>query len=354
MTDASTAGVADRTVVITGAGGSIGAGVARAILAGGPRRLVLVDSSEANLYEVDSDLSSGSGAPRHVPMLGDVGDVGFLSEMFETHRPDVVYHAAAFKHVPLMEGHPVAAAWNNALATDTLARLAVQFAVGQVVMVSTDKAVRPASVMGATKRVAEMVLLVRGDASPRTRMRVLRLGNVLESRGSVVPLFRRRIAEGAPLPVTHPDVRRFMLTLDESVDLILRAGSLEGPGGLFVPVVGPPVLIVELARDMLLAAGRPADETGIVFTGLRPGDKMSEELHAPAETAVATKDPRLMRIEGPKPDSGILGQGMAALARAVGRRDAAAVVETLQDLVAGYYPSAAVLETIGRPIAESR
>ena len=161
-------------------------------------------------------------------MLGDVGDEALLAEVFETHRPDVVYHAAAFKHVPLMEGHPVAAARNNALATETLARLAVRFAAGQVVMVSTDKAVRPASVMGATKRVAEMALLARGDAGPR--MKVLRLGNVLESRGSVVPLFRGRIARGAPLPVTDPDVRRYMMTLEESVDLILRTERLQGPG----------------------------------------------------------------------------------------------------------------------------
>ncbi len=333
--------------MITGAGGSIGAGLSRAILASGPSRLVLVDNSEANLYEIDDDLASSPLPSRHVPMLGDVGDAAFLAEVFATHRPDVIYHAAAFKHVPLMEAHPVAAARNNALATETLARLAVQFAAGQVVMVSTDKAVRPASIMGATKRVAEMALLARGDAGPR--MKVLRLGNVLESRGSVVPLFRGRIARGAPLPVTDPDVRRYMMTLEESVDLILRTERLEGPGGVFVPVVGPPVRIVDLARDMLRAAGRPADETGIFFTGLRPGDKMSEDLHSPLETAVATEDPRLMRIEGPRPDSGLLAQRIAALGQAVGRRDAAAVVELLEGLVAGYRPSSAALQATGRP-----
>lgn len=338
--------------MITGAGGSIGAGLARAIVANRPGRLVLVDNSEASLYEIDADLSYGAGSSRHVPMLGDVGDEAFLADIFETHRPDVVYHAAAFKHVPLMESHPVAAARNNAIATGTLARVAVRFGTSQVVMVSTDKAVRPASVMGATKRVAEMALLARGDAGPR--MTVLRLGNVLGSRGSVVPLFRRRLAEGAPLPVTHPDARRYMMSLEEAVSLILRAGRLEGAGGLLVPVVGSPVRIVDLARDMLRGAGRPADDTGILFTGLRPGDKMSEALVSPAETTVPTADPRLMRVHGPQPDAAALTQGLAALDREVARRDAAAVIETLEALVDGYRPSAAALEAIGRPAAEAR
>ena len=174
------------------------------------------------------------------------------------------------------------------------------------------------------------------------------MGNVLESRGSVVPLFRGRIARGAPVPVTDPDVRRYMMTLEESVDLLLRTERLEGPGGVFVPVVGPPVRIVDLARDMLRAAGRPADGTGIFFTGLRPGDKMSEDLHSPLETPVATEDPRLMRVEGPRADSGLLAQRMAALGQAVDRRDAAAVIELLEGLVAGYRPSSAALQATGR------
>jgi FlaA1/EpsC-like NDP-sugar epimerase len=354
MGEDATTGDAGRAVLITGAGGSIGAALARAVRDSGPRALVLVESSEQNLYEIDSELSGLAGPRVHEAALGDVGDEAFLAEVLEAHRPEVIYHAAAFKHVPLMEGHPVAAARNNALATGTLARLAVGFSTKRLVMVSTDKAVDPVSVMGAAKRVGELALAaaVTDDSGPT--MKALRLGNVLESRGSVTPLFRRQIAAGTALTVTHPEVQRYMLTLADSVDLILRTARLEGPGGVFVPVLGPPVRILDLARDMLRSSGRALDDGSIVFTGLRPGDKISEELVSSAETALPTPDSRVMRVEGPRPDPAAFARGMVVLAEAVDRRDAASVVEALEVLVPGYRPSAAVLDAIGRSAAEMR
>jgi FlaA1/EpsC-like NDP-sugar epimerase len=344
---------AGETVLVTGAGGSIGGGLARALLGRGADRLVLVDASEPGLYEIDAELSEGAGPRRHVAILGDVGDEALVAEILEAHRPQVIFHAAAFKHVPLMESHPVAAARNNALAAATLARVASDLGSPEVVLVSTDKAAAPASVMGASKRAAELAFLARSEAGSRSRLKALRLGNVLESRGSVVPLFRRQIAAGRPPTVTHPDVRRYLLSLDAAVDLILHARRLAEPG-LLVPVLGEPVRILDLARDMLRSAGRPTDGDAVRFIGLRPGDKMVEVLTAPDEAAVPTADPRLRRVEGGCPDPGTISRALSALAGAVERRDGAAVLEAFRALAPGYEPSAAALGAAARPLAEAR
>jgi FlaA1/EpsC-like NDP-sugar epimerase len=335
-----------RKVLVTGAGGSIGAALARAIHATRPRALALLDSSEQALYEIDAELSAGLSPDLHSPLLGDVGDEGLLADVLTAFRPEVIYHAAAFKHVPLMERQPVAAARNNVLATWRLVRMSARHAVARLVMVSTDKAVEPASVMGATKRIAESVACVAGAG--HTDIRVIRLGNVLESRGSVAPLFRRQIAAGGPVTVTHPDARRYFLSLDDAVDLILRAGRIEGPGGVFVPVLAPPTRVVDLAARLIREGGRQPHEVPMVFTGLRPGDKMSESLVAAGETTARTSDPRLLRAR-PQPGEGDLAGQLARLEDAAGRRDAAAVLDLLQVMAPGYRPSVAALDAVGRP-----
>ena len=318
-----------KAVLITGAGGSIGSALAKAVLAQRPRKVVLVDHSEASLYEIDAELSREAGP--HVSILGDVGDKELLAEVFEEHRPETIFHAAAFKQVPMMEQNPIAAVKNNALATQTLIGVARSFGTSRVVLVSTDKAVRPASVMGASKRVAERIVLARCSDG-----RALRLGNVLESRGSVAPLFRRQAEAGGPLTVSHPDVRRYFLTLDEAVDLLLRTERMPFPG-VFVPVLRPQVRILELARDLVRASGNR--DVDIVFTGLRPGDKMSEDVLRDGEVATATADPGLLHVEDSASSEEGFSEQLAVLEECAARRDEAGLIRALGALVPDYRPS---------------
>ena len=230
---------AGKIVLITGAGGSIGSALVQAIAAQSPKLLILLDHSEQNLYEIETALSSSSTAPPFLAVLGDAGDRRLLASLFEENRPSMLYHAAAFKHVPLMEANPFAAIRNNALVTWNLARLAAEHRVPQLLLISTDKAANPRSIMGASKRLAELAIL--HWPSPRTNCRAIRLGNVLGSHGSVVPLFLRQIARGQNLTVTHKDVTRYFLTMDETVNLIFRVASLPTGDGLFLPEMGQPV-----------------------------------------------------------------------------------------------------------------
>src|SRR6266849_2704789 len=263
-----------KTVLITGAGGCIGSALAKAIVNSGAGLVILLDHSEQNLYEIHMELNaSASGAP-HVPILGDISDDALLAEVLERYRPDTIYHAAAFKHVPLMEENPIAVIRNNVLGTWALAKAALRNDVARLLMISTDKAVNPHSAMGAAKRVAELVLL--RFSSSRTRMSALRLGNVRGSHGSVLPLFQQQLDRGGPLTVTHPESRRYFLSLQETVGLILAAAALGEDASILVPELGEPVKIVDLAKRLMQEAGRDgAAQTEIVFTALRPGDKLS-------------------------------------------------------------------------------
>lgn len=253
---------AGKTILLTGAGGSIGSALARAILASGPRLLLLLDHSEHNLHHIHTELAAISGGAPSIPILGDVCDDALLANIFAAHRPDTVYHAAAFKHVPLMETNPLAAVRNNALGTYKLATAAIEHRLPHLIMVSTDKAVNPHSVMGASKRIAELILLALSHQG--TPMRAVRLGNVLGSQGSVVPRFLQQIVQGGPVTVTHPEVSRYFLTLLESVEVILQVASLEDGGGIFLPELGQPVKILDLAGYLIRNAGfvSPEDEIG--------------------------------------------------------------------------------------------
>jgi FlaA1/EpsC-like NDP-sugar epimerase len=241
-----------------------------------PKLLILLDYSEQNLYEVHSQFGAAAGAA-HVAVLGDISDEALLSEVFERYRPDCIYHAAAFKHVPLMEANPIAVIRNNVLGTWVLANAAARYGVKQLLMISTDKAANPRGVMGAAKRIAEMLLL--RCSTPRTRMSAVRLGNVPGSNGSVPPLFKQQIRCGGPVTITHRDARRYFLSPEATVDLILAAASLNESAAIFVPDLSEPVKILTLVQDLIRQAGIGAPcEIESVFTGLRPGDKLVEEL----------------------------------------------------------------------------
>ena len=282
-----------KRVLITGAGGSIGSELVRQILRTGPDRLVLVERSENALYEIDREIRTHGMNTVVTSLLGDVADRARMSEIMRHAQPHIVIHAAAYKHVPMSERNPVEAIKNNVLATRTLGELAVEHGVERLVLVSTDKAVNPVSVMGTTKRLAEIVLQDL-NAQKRTRFSAVRFGNVLDSSGSVVPLFREQIKNGEPLTVTHPDMRRYFMTLSEAVSLVLQAAALAQGGEIFVLDMGEPVRILDLAREMIVLSGlRPYEDIPIQFTGVRPGEKLFEELDVSERSAYRTGHARI-------------------------------------------------------------
>ncbi|MGB6430837.1 MAG: polysaccharide biosynthesis protein [Candidatus Acidiferrales bacterium] len=327
---------------MTGAGGSIGSALAKAIASQGPRSLVLLDHSEQNLQQIDFDLSAVHGAKVWSPILGDIADGALLSEIFDEYEPEVIIHAAAFKHVPLMEKNPIPAIRNNSLATNLLAKKAGAHGVATFVMVSTDKAVNPQSVMGASKRLAELALLRWSSA--RTTMRAVRLGNVFGSRGSVVPTFLRQISAGGPVTVTHPDVTRYFLSMSEAVELLTLADSLSGRGGIYISDPGEPVRILDLAHQLIENAGAGHEgEIPIVMTGLRPGEKMTEEFYSDGETVAEAGGRKLRLINTPEPPREQFDVLMTELQEAVDRRDLTDALDRLCRLVPEYRPSETIL-----------
>jgi FlaA1/EpsC-like NDP-sugar epimerase len=337
----------ERCVLLTGAGGSIGSALAREIVRHGPRSLVLLDHSEGNLHQIDTELSDVPGGAMRSAILGNIADEALLAEIFEERKPEIVIHAAAFKHVPLMEWNAIAAVRNNALATNLVAKTARENGVVSLVMVSTDKAVNPHSVMGASKRVAELALLRWSSAA--SPMRAVRLGNVMGSQGSVVPRFLQQIAEGGPVTVTHPDVTRYFLRTEEAVELVLLAASMDAEGGIYIPDPGKPLRIVDLAKQLMKQAGIAGeDEIPVVITGLRPGDKMTEEFISKRESVDALDSMnrrRLRLIKGPQPADAEFDSAMEALQKGVTRRDLGSVLDGLRRLVPEYQPSDVVLES---------
>jgi len=270
--------VSGKTVLVTGAGGSIGSEICRQISLFSPAKLVLVGHGENSIYSIDMELRNlYRDSIEIVPVIGDVQDRERIFEVMEQHKPDVVYHAAAHKHVPMMEYNPREAVKNNVFGTKNVAEAADTFGVKAFVMVSTDKAVNPTNVMGSTKRIAEMVVQDLAERSA-TRFVAVRFGNVLGSRGSVIPLFKKQIQAGGPVTVTHPDMTRYFMTIPEASRLVIQAGSLARGGEIFVLDMGEPVKIVDLAKNLITLSGYSVEEIGIEFSGLRPGEKMFEEL----------------------------------------------------------------------------
>jgi FlaA1/EpsC-like NDP-sugar epimerase len=283
-----------RTVLITGAGGSIGSELCRQLARFAPARLVLFEQSEFNLYSIEQELGDSFPALPLVRLIGDVKDAAQLRQVCQRWRPQVVFHAAAYKHVPLMEEHNAAAALrNNTLGTWHAAQAAAECGAERFVLISTDKAVNPTNVMGATKRAAEMVVSALAAEHPGTRFMAVRFGNVLGSSGSVIPKFKEQIAKGGPVTVTHPDIIRYFMTIPEAARLVLQAAAIGESGQVLVLDMGEPVKIVDLARDLIRLAGHTVQEIPIVFSGLRPGEKLFEELLADKDDTLPTRVERL-------------------------------------------------------------
>lgn len=281
-----------RTVMVTGAGGSIGAEICRQVMRFEPRTLVLVGHGENPIFRIEQELSALGGATRLACEIGDVTDRLRMRQIFATHRPEVVFHAAAHKHVPLMESNVGQAVKNNVLGTKCLADLADQFGVRNFVLISTDKAVHPSSVMGVTKQLAERYVHALSQESS-TQFTVVRFGNVLGSDGSVVPLFQEQIRRGGPITITDPRMKRFFMTIPEASQLVLQAAAMGQGGEIFVLEMGEPVRIVDLARDLVRLSGLPEDSIELVFTGMRPGEKLYEELYFEDEQTLPTAHPKV-------------------------------------------------------------
>jgi FlaA1/EpsC-like NDP-sugar epimerase len=270
--------ISGKTILVTGAGGSIGSEICRQVCRFAPGKIVLLGHGENSIYSIDMELRNQyQGQFEIVPVIGDIQDRERIFEIMDEHRPNVVYHAAAHKHVPLMEYNPREAVKNNVFGTKNVAEAADTFGVSTFVMISTDKAVNPTNVMGSTKRIAEMIIQ-QLDRTSKTKFVAVRFGNVLGSRGSVIPLFKKQIQAGGPVTVTHPDMSRYFMTIPEASRLVIQAGALARGGEIFVLDMGEPVKIVDLARNLITLSGYSVEEIGITFTGLRPGEKMFEEL----------------------------------------------------------------------------
>jgi FlaA1/EpsC-like NDP-sugar epimerase len=381
----------NKTVLVTGAGGSIGSELCRQILQAQPKQLLLVEMSEFALYQIHQELQAlvlelaldsqamapGEGglanamdAPDQkpaieiVPLLASVCDEVRMQEIMDTWRPHTVYHAAAYKHVPLVEHNPAEGVHNNVWGTRICAEAAVRNGVRNFVLISTDKAVRPTNIMGATKRLAEMVLQALAELNPavtaqggpaptsRTCFSMVRFGNVLGSSGSVVPLFREQIRNGGPITLTHADITRFFMTIPEAAQLVIQAGAMGTGGDVFVLDMGQPVRIVDLARRMVELSGlsvrddnNPEGDIEIAITGLRPGEKLYEELLI-GENPIPTQHPRIMKAQEPFLPWAALEDKLSPLRVAAGANDVPLIRGLLQQLVSGYQPTGAVVDWV--------
>jgi len=291
-----------RTVMVTGAGGSIGSELCRQILPHGPAALIMLERSEPHLFVIEQEFRIHSlNGTSLVPLIGDISRPRRLRQIFQRFRPHVVFHAAAHKHVPLMELQPEEAIYNNVYATALLADIAVEYAAERFVFISSDKAVNPTNVMGATKRLGEIYLQAVARRQSGTKFMAVRFGNVLGSSGSVVPTFARQIAAGGPITVTHPEITRYFMTIPEAVSLVLQSSVFGNSGDIFVLDMGTPVRIADLARKMITLAGLTPADVEIAFTGLRPGEKLYEELTQDIEVVAATPHPKIARLVCPAP-----------------------------------------------------
>jgi FlaA1/EpsC-like NDP-sugar epimerase len=343
-----------KVVMVTGAGGSIGSELCRQILAIRPAKLLLIEQSEFALYAIHQELEEKLPDQKIVvvPLLASVQDEDRMREIMLTWRPDTVYHAAAYKHVPLVEHNPSEGVKNNVLGTLRTARAAVDSGVSYFVLVSTDKAVRPTNIMGASKRLAEMVLQAFAAANSGTRFSMVRFGNVLGSSGSVVPKFRQQIREGGPITLTHPEITRFFMTIPEASQLVIQAGAMARGGDVFVLDMGESVKIIDLARRMVELSGltlkddqNPEGDIDIQITGMRPGEKLYEELLI-GNNPKATSHPRIMKAEEEFIPWSDLEPRLRALELALNVNDVGLIRWMLQDLVIGYLPSDDIVDWV--------
>jgi FlaA1/EpsC-like NDP-sugar epimerase len=332
--DAVATYVKGKTVMVTGAGGSIGSELSRQLARIGAARLVLVDKGESALFEVERELVTERSFAGAIPVLADCGDRAKMRQAFARYEPQVVFHAAAYKHVAMLESNPVQAVVNNVFGTRALAEVAVESGAERFVLISTDKAANPMNVMGRSKALCEWIvesLALRADVD--TRFVAVRFGNVLGSSGSVIPIFRRQIERGGPVTVTHPEMTRFFMTIPEASSLVVQAGAMGGRGQVYVLDMGQPVRILDLAKQMIRLSGRSEADVAIQFTGPAPGEKLHEVLWNEGEAVGPTSHPKIMRAARPAIDRDWLEEELAELERLVADADSAAVAERLARIV---------------------
>jgi FlaA1/EpsC-like NDP-sugar epimerase len=328
-------------MLVTGAGGSIGSELCRQICKFSPKKIVLFERAESPLYEIDLELKRNFSDISIVPVLGDIQSGIQLENTFQAHNPQAVFHAAAYKHVPMLEIQPWKALENNILGTDCLIKVVQQHGCDRFVFVSTDKAVRPTNVMGASKRVAEMLIQCQGgNPNGQTKFAVVRFGNVVGSVGSVVPLFKKQIEIGGPVTVTHPEVTRYFMTIPEACQLILQSGALcDEQVEIFILDMGKPVKIADLARDLIRLSGfEPDEDIKIEFIGLRPGEKLFEELITEGEGIVGTNHDKIMTLRGQKCSLKMLNGKIDKLRQLAAEQNAEKIRSTLKEIVADYQP----------------
>jgi FlaA1/EpsC-like NDP-sugar epimerase len=326
--------VRDKTVLVTGAGGSIGSELCRQLARLGVARLVLVDKGESQLFEIERELVGERDFPAAIPVLADTGDRAKMRQVFERYNPQVVFHAAAYKHVGMLEANPLQAVQNNVLATRVLAEVAVDAGVERFVLISTDKAANPKNVMGQSKAVCEWIVESFAlHPEVETRFVAVRFGNVLGSSGSVIPIFRRQIERGGPVTVTNPEMTRFFMTIPEASSLVVQAGAMGGRGQVYVLDMGEPVRILDLAKQMIRLSGRREEDIPVVFTGARAGEKVHEVLWNEGEAVGPTSHPKIMRAARPQIDSAWLEEALAELERLVDEGDTLGVVARLGAMV---------------------
>lgn len=358
------ANIEHRCVMVTGAGGSIGSELCRQIVQQAPRTLILYELSEFALYTVESELRQLMQRTRHeielVSILGSVQNMARMHKVMSHYRVQTVYHAAAYKHVPIVEFNMIEGVLNNTFGTRAAAQAAIAAGVEAFVLISTDKAVRPTNVMGASKRFAELVLQAyASDTTIKTRFCMVRFGNVLGSSGSVVPLFRRQIESGGPVTVTHPDITRYFMTIPEAAQLVIQAGAMGGSGEVFVLDMGEPVRIVDLARRMIHLSGysvrdeqNPEGDVEIRFSGLRPGEKLYEELLI-GDDVTGTKHPRIMMANEQYLDRAGVDVLLSRMETACENGDHERVIATLRACVSGFRPESEIRDHLYGPMQEA-
>jgi FlaA1/EpsC-like NDP-sugar epimerase len=339
------ASIKGKVVLVTGAAGSIGSEICRQIARFEPAGIVGLDSAESPLFDIDREMRDAFPKTNFYPEIGSIQNRARLDEVLYRYKPLVIYHAAAYKHVPLMESHVFEAIENNVFGTYNVAVAAAEHGVEDMVMISSDKAVRPTNVMGATKRIAELILLALQNG--RTKYVAVRFGNVLGSNGSVIPIFKKQIASGGPIKVTHPEMRRFFMTIPEACQLVLQASAIGEGGQICVLDMGHPVKIVDLARNLILLSGlRPDEDIKIEFSGMRPGEKLYEELSTLLEDTIPTEHEKVRIFVGngmPEEDMLIWLEELRSICEA---KDAGRLVVALKEIVQDYSPSTELLKRV--------
>lgn len=338
-----------KNVLVTGAGGSIGSELCRQLIKSAPAKLVLFELSEFNLYQIENELKAHYFDIPMIPILSSIQDTEVLRSVMQEHKIQTIYHAAAYKHVPMVESNPLAGIRNNVFGTSNVALVAAEYDVEKFVLISTDKAVRPTNIMGATKRFAELYIQGIAELGSSTEFSIVRFGNVLGSSGSVVPLFTKQIRAGGPVTVTHPDITRFFMTIPEAAQLVIQAGAMGSKGEVFVLDMGESVKIVDLASKMahlmghsLITSEKPNGDIELKFSGLRPGEKLFEELLI-GDADTKTEHPRIMGADETKLPFEEVILLFDELNRLLLEHDAAGAKRLLRDAPLGYLPSDAVL-----------